>query len=156
MASGEGGLLDQQPAYFAGKSLLTLGLLVHPSRLQRDIRRHRSRVGRPDFACIRSFARWKVWAFAALPLRRTKIWACRRGCVRLFGCSQAVPVGVSVRQPAPESHTQTSTLMRRRTSKEFGPHLYRVNVLRSEAPKQPYLAMTTASSRFLNRKWIER
>ena len=27
------GLLDQQPAYFAGKSLLTLGLLVHPSRL---------------------------------------------------------------------------------------------------------------------------
>src|SRR5215203_314939 len=49
--------------------------------------------------------------------------------------SQAVPLGVSVRQSAPESHTLTSTLMRRRTSKVFGPHLYRVNVLRSEAPK---------------------
>src|SRR5215203_2131033 len=140
MASGEGGLLDQQPAYFAGKSLLTLGLLVHPSRLQRNIRRHRSRVGRPDFACIRSFARWKVRAFAAPSqtdqnLGRTKIWACRRGYVRLFGCSQAVPIGVSARQLAPESHTLTSTLLRRRTSKEFGPYLYRVNVLRSEAPE---------------------
>jgi hypothetical protein len=61
------GLLDQQPAYFAGKSLLTLGLLRHEEieiRRPDKVRGRRCPVGAPrsDTPGTGGQGRWAAWA----------------------------------------------------------------------------------------------
>jgi hypothetical protein len=73
------------------------------------------------------------------PLRRARVWACRGGCVRFFGRSEVVPLGVSVKQSAPESYSNLYPhavyLYAGKYEQRVCTLIYRVSVLRSEAPK---------------------